>query len=78
MAIDARVLAFLSHCDGQRTLGELIAEVAAEAAVDFATAKASGLPLVCRLLRAGLLTVRSPQDAPPALGTALRDGGEAP
>jgi hypothetical protein len=78
LAIDARVLAFLSHCNGQRTLGELIAEVAAEAAVDFVTAKASGLPLVCRLLRAGLLTARPLRDSPSALDTAWRDGREAP
>ena len=71
-------MTFLSRCNGQRTLGELIAEVAEDGAVDFATAKASGLPLVYRLLRAGLLTVPPLRDAPPALGTALRDGGEAP
>lgn len=74
MTIDGRVLAFLSHCDGKRTVGELIAHVAAEAAVDFGTAKASGLPLVCRLLRAGLLTIRRPQDSPSTLSSASRDG----
>jgi len=74
MTIDGRVLQLLSHCDGKRTVGELIAHVAAEAAVDFATAKASGLRLVCRLLRAGLLTVRPPQDSTSTLGSASRDG----
>ena len=72
VAIDGRVLAFLSHCDGKRTLRELIAEVAAQAAVDFATAKVSGLPLICRLLRAGFLVFRPQGDSPPAAGAAPR------
>jgi SAM-dependent methyltransferase len=57
IAIDARVLAFLSQCNGSRTLRELVAEVAEEGGVDFASAAAGCLALSFRLLRVGLLVV---------------------
>ena len=53
--IDARVLAFLSECDGSRTIRELIADVARKDGVEFGEAASAGLPLVRRLLRAGFL-----------------------
>jgi methylase of polypeptide subunit release factors len=58
-AIDTRVLMFLPRCDGTRTVRQLIAEVAQRDGTDFATAAAAGLPLVRRLLHAGLLVVES-------------------
>jgi hypothetical protein len=57
MAIDARLMTFLSCCNGSRTVRELIAEIAAEANVDCAIVTATGLPLIRRLLRVGFLIV---------------------
>ncbi|MGA7216465.1 MAG: hypothetical protein WBX20_19865, partial [Terrimicrobiaceae bacterium] len=56
--IDTRVLLLLPQCDGRRTVRELIAIVGESDGTDFATAAASGLPLIRRLLRAGFLVVR--------------------
>jgi hypothetical protein len=56
-AIDARVLVFLSRCNGTRTVRDLISDVSQADTVDFAAAAAVGLPLVRRLLRAGFLVV---------------------
>ena len=56
--IDTRVLLLLPQCDGRRTVRELIAIVGESDGTDFATAAASGLPLIKRLLRAGFLVVR--------------------
>jgi methylase of polypeptide subunit release factors len=58
-AIDPQVLAFLSRCDGTRTVRQLISDVAHNNGVDFAAASAAGLALVRRLLRAGFLVVES-------------------
>jgi methylase of polypeptide subunit release factors len=56
-AIDTRVLLLLPRCDGSRTVRELISLVGEKDGTDFAAAAASGLPLIKRLLRAGLLVV---------------------
>ena len=57
-AIDTRVLLLLPQCDGRRTVRELIAIVGESDGTDFATAAASGVPLIKCLLRAGFLVVR--------------------
>jgi methylase of polypeptide subunit release factors len=54
-AIDAQVLLLLSKCNGKRTVRELISVVGENDATDFASAAASGLPLIKRLIRAGFL-----------------------
>jgi hypothetical protein len=54
-AIDARVLLLLAQCNGRRTVRELISVVGENDGTDFASAAASGLPLVKRLIRAGFL-----------------------
>ena len=54
-AIDTRVLLLLSQCNGRRTVRELISAIGEKVGTDFATAATSGLPLIRRLLRAGLL-----------------------
>jgi methylase of polypeptide subunit release factors len=56
-AIDTRVLLLLPQCDGSRTIRELISIVSESDGTDFATAAASGAPLIKRLLRAGFLVV---------------------
>jgi len=57
-AIDSHVLAFLSQCNGARTIRELITAIAANDGMDFTAAADAGLPLVRRLLRAGFLVVK--------------------
>jgi hypothetical protein len=54
-AIDGRVLLLLSQCNGKRTVRELISAVGENDGTDFASAAASGLPLIRRLIRAGFL-----------------------
>ena len=56
--IDTRVLFLLSQCHGARTVHEMISSVGESDGTDFAAAADSGLPLVKRLLRAGLLVVQ--------------------
>jgi SAM-dependent methyltransferase len=56
--IDTRVLFLLSQCHGARTVREMISSVGESDGTDFAAAADSGLPLVKRLLRAGLLVVQ--------------------
>lgn len=56
--IDARVLVFLSHCDGSRTVRESIAAIASNDGISFSAAASLGLPLVRGLLRAGFLVVQ--------------------
>jgi SAM-dependent methyltransferase len=57
-AIDARVLVFLSRCNGIRTVRELISDVSKNDEVDLTPATNAGLLLVRRLLRAGFLVVQ--------------------
>jgi methylase of polypeptide subunit release factors len=54
--IDARTFLFLSLCDGNRTVGEIIAEVAQKDGTDLPTLTPVALPLVRRLLRHGFIT----------------------
>ena len=60
-AIDARVLMFLSRCNGTRTVRELISDVSQRDGIDFAAAAAAGLPLIRRLLCAGFLVINEPE-----------------
>ena len=53
--LDAHALAFLTRCDGQRTVGELIAEIATDAEIDFSEAVPTGLRIAQGMLRDGIL-----------------------
>ena len=53
--LDAHALAFLTRCDGQRTVGELIADIAADAEIDFSEAVPTGLRIAQGMLRNGML-----------------------
>lgn len=54
-AIDARVMAFLAHCDGRHTVREAIAAMARTFDLDLPTAVERGLPIVRGLLQKGML-----------------------
>ena len=53
--LDAHALAFLTRCDGQRTVGELIADIANDAEIDFSEAVPTGLRIAQGMLRNGML-----------------------
>ncbi len=53
--LDAHALAFLTRCDGQRTVGELIADIASDAEIDFSEAVPTGLRIAQGMLRNGML-----------------------
>lgn len=66
-ALDSRVLFLLTRCAGSPVIRDLLAEVAERDGADFAMTAANGLPLIRRLLRAGVLVPahNSPEaDAP--------------
>ena len=59
--VDPGVAAIVAACDGQRTLGDVLAEVAASADVSAADMGAAAIPIIRRLIEQAFLLPVSPR-----------------